>query len=65
MSNLKMESLYIKNFTNNSGRSNYEGSLKSISRYKFSKIQNFDQYEPEIAIDMSLLLLACIATFYL
>ena len=51
MSNLKMESLYIKNFTNNSGRSNYEGSLKSISRYKFSKIQNFDQYEPEIAID--------------
>ena len=51
MSNLKMESLYIKNFTNNSGRSNYEGSLKSISRYKFSKIQNFNQYEPEIAID--------------
>ena len=51
ISNLKMESLYIKNFTNNSGRSNYEGSLKSISRYKFLKIQNFNQYEPEIAID--------------
>ena len=51
LSNLKVENSDIKNFTNNNGRSNYEGSLKSISRYKFSKIQNFDQYEPEIAID--------------
>ncbi len=53
LSNLKIENSYLKNFTNNNGRSNYEGSLKSISRYKFSKIQNFDQYEPEIAIDKS------------
>ena len=51
LSNLKVENSYTKNFTNNNGRSNYEGSLKSISRYKFSKIQNFNQYEPEIAID--------------
>ena len=51
ISNLKIENSQIKNFTNNNGRSNYEGSLKSISRYKFSKIQNFNQYEPEIAID--------------
>ena len=51
ISNLKIENSQIKNFTNNIGRSNYEGSLKSISRYKFSKIQNFDQYEPEIVID--------------
>ena len=51
ISNLKIENSQIKNFTNNNGRSHYEGSLKSISRYKFSKIQNFDQYEPEIAID--------------
>ena len=51
ISNLKIENSQIKNFTNNNGRSYYEGSLKSISRYKFSKIQNFDQYEPEIAID--------------
>ena len=51
ISNLKIENSYLKNFTNNSGRYNYEGSLKSISRYKFSKIQNFDQYEPEIVID--------------
>ena len=51
ISNLKIENSYFKNFTNNSGRYNYEGSLKSISRYKFSKIQNFHLYEPEIAID--------------
>ena len=51
LSNLKVENSHIKNFTNNNGRSNYEGSLKSISRYKFSKIKNFNQYEPEIAID--------------
>ena len=51
ISNLKIENSYLKNFTNNSGRYNYEGSLKSTSRYKFSKIQNFHLYEPEIAID--------------
>ena len=51
LSNLKIENSYLKNFTNNIGRSDYEGSLKSISRYKFSKIKNFNHYEPEIAID--------------
>ena len=51
LSNLKIENSYLKNFTNNNGRSNYEGILKNISRYKFSKIENFNQYEPEIAID--------------
>ena len=51
ISNLKIENSYLKNFTNNNGRYNYEGSLKNISRYKFSKIENFHQYEPEIAID--------------
>ena len=51
ISNLKTENSYLKNFTNNIGRSDYEGSLKSISRYKFSKIKNFNHYEPEIAID--------------
>ena len=30
ISNLKVENSDIKNFTNNNGRSNYEGSLKSI-----------------------------------
>ena len=51
ISNLKIENSYLKKFTNNNGRFDYEGNLKSISRYKFSKIKNFDQYEPEIAID--------------
>ena len=51
ISNLKIENSYLKKFTNNNGRLDYEGNLKSISRYKFSKIKNFDQYEPEIAID--------------
>ena len=41
VSNLKIENSYLKNFTNNNGRYNYEGSLKNISRYKFSNIQNF------------------------
>ena len=51
LSNLKIENLYLQNFSNNNGRYDYEGNLKNISRYKFSKIQNFHQYEPEIAID--------------
>ena len=32
--------------TNNDGRINFDGNLKNISRYKFSKIKNFYQYEP-------------------
>jgi len=51
LSNLKIENSYFQDFSNNNGRSDYDGNLKSISRYKFSKIENFHQYEPEIAID--------------
>jgi len=39
---------FINNFDNNNGRINYNGNLKSVSRFKFSKIENFDQFEPEI-----------------
>ena len=39
---------FINNFNNNNGRINYNGKLKNISRFKFSKIDNFDQYEPNI-----------------
>ena len=49
--NVKSENTFLKYFNNNDGKSDYDGSLKSISRYKFSKIKNFNQYEPEIAID--------------
>jgi len=42
---------FINNLSNNNGRVNYDGSLESISRYKFSSIDNFDQVEPEIVFD--------------
>ena len=35
-------------YTNNTGRVKFSGNLKNLSRYKFSKIKNFYQYEPEI-----------------
>ncbi len=38
----------IKNYLNNDGRYDYDGELKKSSRYKFSKIKNFHQFEPEI-----------------
>ena len=54
--NLKI-SLYSKpidqsfsnNFDNNNGRINYNGNLKSLSKYKFSKIKNFHKYNPQIS----------------
>ena len=38
----------IDYLTNNSRRVNFVGKLETLSRYKFSKIKNFYQYEPEI-----------------
>ena len=40
---------FINNYDNNNGRINYDGNLKSISRFKFSKISNFYQYDPKIS----------------
>ncbi len=34
---------------NNNGRFEFDGDLKKISRYSFSKIKNFHQYEPELS----------------
>ena len=42
---------FTNNLTNNNGRVNYDGSLKTTSRYKFSKIDNFKRFEPEIVSD--------------
>ncbi len=42
---------FINNFDNNNGRVNYNGNLKNISKYKFSKIKDFNQFEPEIVFD--------------
>jgi len=39
---------FINNFNNNNGRINYKGNLKKISRFTFSKIDHFDELEPEI-----------------
>ena len=39
--------------SNNSGLVNFSGELKRSSRYKFSKIKNFYQYEPELIFDGS------------
>ena len=42
---------FINKNDNNNGRINYNGKLKSISKYKFSKIDNFYKFEPEIIFD--------------
>lgn len=39
----------VINHFNNEGRLNYNGLLKKSSRYKFSKIKNFYQFEPTIS----------------
>ncbi len=38
----------IKNYLNNDGKVNFDLNLKKSSRYKFSKIRDFYQYEPSI-----------------
>ena len=43
--------ILLRNYTNNDGRLNYDGLLKKSSRYKFSKIKNFYQFEPIISFD--------------
>ena len=53
LSNLAKENYPLSYFDNNHGRTNYNGKLKSISRYKFSKIEKFDQYEPELIINQN------------
>ena len=42
---------FVNNFNNNNGRINYNGDLKSISKFKFKKIENFHRFEPEIIFD--------------
>ena len=39
---------FINNLNNNNGQIDYNGNLKKTSRFKFSKIDNFNQFEPEI-----------------
>ena len=40
---------FLNNSDNNNGRIDFNGNLQSISKYKFSKIKNFHQYDSEIS----------------
>ncbi len=51
LSNANIGNSFLKNYNNNDSVSNYNGSLKNISKYKFNKIKNFDQFDPEVIID--------------
>ena len=42
---------FVNNLSNNNGIIDYDGSLRSISRYKFSKIDDFKSGEATIAFD--------------
>ena len=42
---------FSNNLSNNNGRTNYNGNLKTVLRYKFSSIDNFDQFEPDVIFD--------------
>ena len=41
---------FINNLTNNNGLVSFEGLLDNISKYKFSKITNFEKYQPDLLI---------------
>ncbi len=45
------DNIKIRNYSNNDGRLNFDGNLKKSSRYKFSKIKNFYQFEPTISFN--------------
>ncbi len=42
---------YLQNLDNNNARTNYNGNLQSFLKYKFKKIENFSQYDPEISFN--------------
>ncbi len=50
-SNAKKINSFQKQLTNNDGFTNYNGDLKKISKFKYSKIDNFNQYEPTISAE--------------
>jgi len=41
---------FINNLSNNNGIINFNGKLSKISKYRFSKISQFDYYQPELLI---------------
>ena len=49
LGNIKNNNLKFRDNFNNDGRLNYDGEVKKSSRYKFSKIKKFYQFEPVIS----------------
>ena len=47
----EINNIQLRDYFNNDGRLNYNGELKKSSRYKFSKIKNFYQFEPTISFN--------------
>ena len=47
--NIKKNS-FVNNLINNNGILEFDGKLSKISKYKFSKISQFDYYQPELLI---------------
>ena len=47
--NIKINS-FVNNLVNNNGIINFDGSIDKIKKFKFSKIDQFDNYQPELLI---------------
>ena len=47
--NFKKKS-FVNNLLNNNGVVDFSGELKKISKYKFSKVSQFDYYQPELLL---------------
>ena len=45
------KNILSKKNSNNDGRLNFNGSLEKSSKYKFSKIENFYQFEPVVSFN--------------
>ena len=39
---------FLNNLVNNNGRTSFNGNLDVIKKFKFSKIENFNEYDPEV-----------------
>ena len=46
-----LKNSFINYLTNNEERIDYDGTLKRILKYKFSKIDNFNRFEPDIVFN--------------
>ena len=49
LSTSSVNNTFINNHLNNNRKLNFNGKLEKSLKYRFSKIENFDQYQPEIS----------------